>query len=102
MSPQERAWRSQLAKIVSSGGLLRGCLLERDRSCGKPYCRCARGQKHHSLYLVLGEGGRYRQLFVPKEYEPQVRQWMANAHAVRDLLKDVSEIYWQKIQRREL
>jgi len=80
---------------------LKGSLLERERVCGKPNCRCARGQKHRSLYLVLSRGKRQRQLYVPKDWEQSVRQWVANYHRIRDLLAHVSDLYWNKVQRRE-
>ena len=79
MDAPERRWRSRLAQIAAAGGLIRGTLLERYRACGNPNCRCARGQKHRAVYLMLSEGGRLRQLFIPKAYEQQVRQWVAQA-----------------------
>lgn len=101
LRPQERAWRSQLTQIVAGQPFLRGTLLERQRVCGKPNCRCARGQKHRALYLVLSEGKRQRQLYVPKDWEPRVRQWVANHHALRDLIREVSDLYWSKVQKRQ-
>lgn len=101
LSPQERDWRSRLTQIVSGQPFLKGSLLERERVCGKPNCRCARGQKHRSLYLVLSSGKRLRQLYVPKDWEEPVRQWVANYHRVRDLLAGVSDLYWNKVKRRQ-
>jgi hypothetical protein len=101
MSPRERAVRSKLAQIVSGQALVRGTLLERTRACGNPRCRCARGPKHPALYLVLSQKGKLRQLYVPKDFEQRVRRWVANHHATRDLLKELSEVYWQKVQRRQ-
>ena len=53
MTAQERQWRSKLAQIVAQQGFIRGSLLERQRVCGKPNCRCTRGHKHKALYLVI-------------------------------------------------
>jgi len=53
------------------------------------------------LYLVLSDGKRQRQLYVPKDWEEPVRRWVANYHRVRDLLAGVSDLYWQKVKRRE-
>jgi hypothetical protein len=98
---QERAARSRLAQIVAGQPFLRGTLQERIRACGKPNCRCARGQKHRSLYLVLSDGKRQRQLYVPRDWEQRVRQWVANHHSLRDLVRQVSELYWSRIKSRE-
>lgn len=101
MGPRERAWRSALAQIVAGRGLIRGTLQERLQLCGKPTCRCARGQRHRVLYLVLREGGKLRQLYVPKAWEERVRQWVANHRTLRGLLKELSEVYWDKVRRRQ-
>ena len=101
MSPQERAFRSELAQLVSQRGLIRGSLLVRRRACGKPNCRCARGEGHQSLYLVVRQGGRARQLFVPKSHEAIVRRWVADYHTVRRLLDEISALYWDKVRQRQ-
>lgn len=101
LSPQERAWRSKLTQLTSGQPFLRGTLLERERVCGKPNCRCARGQKHRSLYVVVSDGKRQRQLFVPKDWEDRIRQWVTNHKAIRELIHEVSDLYWAKARRRQ-
>ena len=101
LTAQERTWRSKLTQITAGRAFLRGTLLERERLCGKPNCRCARGQKHRSLYLVLSDGKRQRQLFVPRDWEERVRQWVANHKALRKLVSQVSELYWTKVKKRQ-
>ncbi len=100
MTAAERHARSQLAQVLSQRAVIRGTLLVRKRKCGKANCRCARGEGHQSLFLVISENGRTRQFFVPKDWEARVRQWVADYHHVRDLLEDVSRIYWDKLRRR--
>ena len=68
MSPRERDRRSQLAQLAHGAGLLRGTLAIRERACGKPNCKCTKGEKHVSLYLVASYEGRVRQLFIPKGF----------------------------------
>jgi hypothetical protein len=101
MSPAERHLRSQLNQLLSSTGLLRASLSVHERTCGKPGCRCNRGQKHVSLYLVASEGGKLRQLFIPKSLEAQARQWVAAYQRVRELLEELSQLHWDKLRRRE-
>lgn len=94
--------RSRLTQLVSGGqGLMRGTLLVRRRVCGKPSCKCARGQPHESLYLVVSEQGRSRQLFVPKDWEARVRGWVENHRAARELMEEISRIYWDKVRQRK-
>ena len=101
MSVAERQARSALARLVTQRGLLRGNLLQRRRVCGKPTCKCARGELHASLYLVFSEGGKLRQLFVPKAWEPRVRQWVVDYHDARRLLEELSRLYLAKVRQRQ-
>jgi len=101
MSAQERKTRSRLAQIISGHGLMRGSLLVRRRKCGKPTCHCAQGEGHESLYVVISEKGRTRQLFVPKEWESLVRQWVGDHRQARQLMEEVSRIYWDKLRKRQ-
>lgn len=101
LSVQERRLRSQLRNILSNSGMLHGTLLLRRRVCGKPNCKCVRGHKHEGLYLVVTEGGKSRQLYVPKDWEQTVRQWIRNYQRARQLMDEVSRIHWQKVRRRQ-
>jgi len=100
-SAQERRLRSELRKILDSSGMLHGTVIERQRACGKPNCKCTRGQKHRSLYLVVTEGGKPRQLYVPADWEQTVRQWVQDYQKARELMEEVSRIHWQKVRERQ-
>jgi hypothetical protein len=101
MSTRERNQRSRLAQLVHTAGLLRGTLAVRERACGKSNCKCAKGKKHISLYLVASYEGRVRQLFIPKDWEPQVRRWVEQYQEARKLLEELSLLYWDKVQKRQ-
>ena len=101
MSVAERRARSQLAQLLSQRGVIRGTLLVRRRKCGKANCRCARGEGHESLFLVISQNGRTRQLFVPKDWESRVRLWVEDYHRARGLLEEISRLYWDKVRKRQ-
>ncbi|MBL8878437.1 MAG: hypothetical protein JNG88_04885 [Phycisphaerales bacterium] len=101
MAPVERRARSRLAQLIHTQGLLRGSLLQRGRACGKSGCKCARGELHQSLYLVVSEKGRTRQLFIPKDWEALVRRWVQNHHDARELMEEVSRIHWERVRTRK-
>ena len=67
----------------------------------KPSCRCARGEKHSALYVVVRADGKPHQLFVPHALEPQARQWIGTYQRVRELLDELSGLYWDKLSQRE-
>src|SRR5512140_2530742 len=50
---------------------------------------------HESLYLAVSQGGTTRQLFVPKAYEPAVRQWVADYHRAAELMEEISRLGWE-------
>lgn len=100
MSPQERRFRSALAKLISERGLLRGTLVHRERKCGNTNCKCTRGEKHPGVYLVVSEDGRRRQLHIPKDWEETVEQWVGDYHEIRELLEQLSQLHWDKVVQK--
>ena len=102
MTPQERELRSRLAQLLSRAALVRGTLSERKKSCGKPSCHCAHGEKHRALYLVASEKGKPRQLYIPHELEAEARQCVETYQKIRELLEELSQLYWKKVKKREL
>jgi hypothetical protein len=47
------------------------------RKCGKPNCRCARGDLHPAYVLTRSEAGKDRLYPVPKAQRAEVRKWAA-------------------------
>ena len=99
-SPANRKARSALSKIVHDQGFVRGSIITMKRVCGNPNCRCAKGQKHVSLYLSRSEGGRPKMLFIPKHYEAMVKRWIKNYRRVKELMEEISNDLWAGIQDR--
>lgn len=98
----ERQARSRLTKLLTSGqGLLRGTLSTRERTCGKPTCKCYRGDKHSSLYLVVSVDGKYQQICVPRKRETEVRNWVAQYQRTQELIEEISQIYLDSLKNRE-
>ena len=102
----ERAARSRLVQLLSSEPLLCGTAVRMARTCGSKSCRCTRGYKHVSLYLAIRAGDRRKMVYVPPEWEENVRQWVKNYQEVSALMKKLSQSglaqmeQWKK-QRRE-
>ena len=45
-----------------------------------------------SLYLVASHQGSVRQLYVPKEWEQRVRQWVQQYQDARGFLEEISAL----------
>jgi hypothetical protein len=72
----------------------------RPRKCGKPNCRCARGELHSSLYLVQSHDGKPRQLCIPKPWEERVRQAVNDFQEMQRLIEEISELEWKRVREK--
>lgn len=101
MAAGERRARSRLTKMVQEQPLLRASLVTMARVCGNPSCKCARGEKHVSLYLAQRKEGKQRMLFVPRDWEERVKAWVGNYREVKERLEEVCEEGWQRVVNRK-
>ena len=97
-SAPQRNFRSRLAQLVHQALFLRGTLSVRSRQCGKPHCRCVRGQLHASLYLVQSHDGKMRQLSIPRAWEDRVREAVHNYQRLQELIEEISELEWKRLR----
>jgi hypothetical protein len=102
----ERQARSRLAQLISAPPFLRGSGVERARTCGKPTCRCQRGQLHRSLYLATRHQGRRVLLYIPRALEETARQGVRNGRCLGQQLQDLhqlqlDQLLWRKQQLSE-
>jgi hypothetical protein len=104
LSEDERELRSRLTQLVTGHAWVHGTLAKRFKTCGKPNCRCARGELHESVYLVSsdGRGKKRKQLFIPRTLWATVQQWVENDHRIQELLDKLSRVQREKLERREL
>jgi len=61
------------------------------RSCGKKNCKCAKGEKHVSLYLSTRVGKSRKMIYVPSDLEAQARALVENFRAVEELIETMSQ-----------
>lgn len=101
LSAAERNFRSRIAQLASGQWFLRGTLSERSGKCGKPNCRCTRGELHKSLYLVQSHGGKFRQICVPRVWQERVRQAVKDYRRMQELIEEVSQLEWKRLQGRK-
>lgn len=85
--------RRLLEKLPALDEALRGSLVERAIRCGKPSCRCARGELHSATYLsVTHRGGQTEQVSIPARLVPRVREGIGIYAKWREILEKVSTI----------
>ena len=97
LSPHGSAARSQLTKLLQSRPMLRAGLVSMARTCGKPSCKCAKGEKHVSLYVSLKVGPTRKMIYVPPELEPTVRCWAESYREAAALWETMLQEYVQRL-----
>ena len=93
--------RRALRALPSLEEVVRGSVVERRLRCGKPACRCARGQLHGATYLsVTFAGGRTEQISLPANLAPLARRWVANYDAWWKAVEEISAINRKLLRAR--
>lgn len=95
--------RKLLQQLCGLGPVLRASLIQRFTQCGKPGCKCMRGEKHGPAYYltVSYAQGRTRQIYVPKDLQPLAQQWVRNYHQALAVLEEISGINLELIRLKE-
>jgi len=93
--------RKMLRNVPDLQQILRGSLVERYLTCGKPGCKCARGERHGPVwYLTVSlKAGKTVGMQVPQDKLQQVRQLLENHRKVKESLEAISEINWELLRR---
>lgn len=69
--------------LLERCALLKGTLLEVRRTCGKPGCKCACGEKHTCWQVSASVEGKRRTWNVPRRYLVEVRRLTGNYRRFR-------------------
>ena len=83
--------------------ILRGSLTERYLTCGKPDCKCARGERHGPVwYLSVSLDQSHRRgATVPSPQVAQVRRGIEGYHRVKERLEKISDINRELLRREK-
>ena len=99
-----RKRREGLVRLLPPlGEILRGSLMERYLTCGKPSCKCARGERHGPVWylsVTLDQSHRAGRTIAADQVE-QVRGWIENYHRVKQHLEKISNINRELLHRQK-
>jgi hypothetical protein len=84
--------RRLAAQLGRCADLIRGSLVVNRRRCGKPQCRCARGELHESLAFTFKSRGRSRLVHVPGQLEAVARRAAQAYTTLRRVAEELSEV----------
>ncbi len=104
LAPQERLARSRLAQLLHEKPLLIGSLVSMPRRCGKPGCKCTRGEPHPGTYLALKVGSTRKMVHIPQSLEVEVKQWVGAYQEAWKLMEQVSQSCFERLlnQKQQL
>lgn len=93
---QERLARSRVTKLIHDMPFVAGGLVKMTRTCGKPNCKCARGNKHESWCLAVRYQGKRKMLHVPHELENTVFELV---HTYKEIARQMDIISQRCLDR---
>lgn len=92
----ERKRDAVFLKMPHTVKIIKGTLVEVKRVCGKPNCKCKKGDKHICLCLSQYIDGKSKMSYIPKVIEKEVREYVQNykkiIQCVNELTKTNMEI----------
>src|SRR5262249_50938627 len=95
--------RAAAARLGDVEQVLAGVLTEQARWCGKPRCRCERGEPHGPYaYFPPRPAGRGRARYVPAALAGVVRRYLRRGEQAEAVLVEISAINAELLARREL
>jgi hypothetical protein len=96
LSQKERNARSKAAKLLHDSPFIVGSLVEMSNTCGKPNCKCTRGEKHKSWCLAVRDQGKRKMMHIPHASESSVFK-LVNTY--QELWKQVEIISQENFER---
>lgn len=91
------AWRRSFTKLVSCVAPSRCATF----AVANPVAAARKGNSHDCLYLVRRQGGKLRQLFVPRQWEGRIREAAKNHQKMEQLVEQLSELEWKRLKKRK-
>jgi hypothetical protein len=87
-----RMWLARLKRLTARGPILAASLVWNGKRCGRPGCRCARGDKHMAWYLTYKERAKTRTVYVPVDLVKEVRRWIEEHRRLKLLSQEISAL----------
>jgi hypothetical protein len=79
--------------LFSDRPLIKGTVYELRRKCGKPGCKCGRGELHTRMVVSASEGGKTRLQVIPHGFLVEVEAKVRRYQELRRVRARLGEIY---------
>lgn len=97
LSEKERKARSKATQLVHNNPLIVGGMVEMVRTCGKPNCKCAAGEKHKSWCVSLRHKGKRKMVHIPRACEKEVFEGVKAYQTLWEQMGIISETSLERI-----
>ena len=81
--------------LAERGPVIRGSFVRQGGRCGKPSCRCTRGELHERAVLYKSEEGAHSGTYVPQAERAQVEERNARYQRLRKARADLAKLEQQ-------
>jgi hypothetical protein len=93
----ERRARSRATQLIHDKPLIVGGMVEMARTCGKPNCKCATGEKHKSWCVSLRHKGKRKMIHIPRVCEEEVLEGVKAYQSLWEQMGIISEASLERI-----
>jgi len=84
--------------LFSDRPVIKGTVYELKRRCGKPGCKCARGELHARMVVSASEGGKTRIRVIPHGFVLEVQAKVRRYQDLRRVRARLGELYRKMLQ----
>lgn len=93
--------RRKVAQQMPRGSdIIKGSLVKLRRVCGKPNCRCNKGEKHMSLYISQSYKGKTKMTYIPRRQVEYVKDCVESYKRLLKGVEKLTEINLKLIKQR--
>lgn len=89
--------RRFLHPLLDEKPIIKGTLYPLRRKCGKPSCRCARGQLHETMMLSASVAGKTKLWTIPAERVEKIREMTERYRSFRRAKTEFIKLYGQRL-----
>lgn len=91
---------SRLKKLADAKPFIAGTVVEYEKVCGNPKCKCARGEKHKAQHLTYkDENQKTVSVYIPADKLKEVKLWAEEYKRIKDLIGQISDLQREILKR---
>lgn len=94
---KERKARSRATQLIHDKPLIVGGLVEMANTCGKPNCKCTKGEKHKSWCVSLRHKGKRKMIHIPRACEEEVFEGVKSYQELWEQIGIISDANLERI-----